>query len=275
MTDPTVGDVIGGRKSIIQEYPVLPSALPNTVITQGATYSELPAALQYQMSFAFSKDILGDLIDPITFPWAQLNNHKVTLSFTPATQDDEAALQSLLPEGEITDLSQLPSTIPAYLIRVIPEIRLNGDIIKQGSPMHLGEDLPFMFQVKTPHETQAPYTYSLPSGSYLSIAVIGQNVSANKLSSLQTTLTDTKTKLESADQAQIASLTREELLGDMFYAGTLGYFAQYNAFSHIAAMSQRHSHNLPIGYGSYVYTADIQVLSRRPGTSHSKMSMFD
>jgi hypothetical protein len=29
LTDPTVGDVIGGRQTIVQEYPMLPSGLPN------------------------------------------------------------------------------------------------------------------------------------------------------------------------------------------------------------------------------------------------------
>jgi len=38
ITDPAVGDVIGGRKTIIQEFPVLPSALPNKTITIGARY---------------------------------------------------------------------------------------------------------------------------------------------------------------------------------------------------------------------------------------------
>lgn len=106
-TNPTVGDVIGGRKTIIQEYPVLPSALPNKIITTSARYGELPNTLRYQMSLAFSKEILGDLNDPATYPWAALNNHKITLSFKPATADDEAALQSLLPDGDITDISQL------------------------------------------------------------------------------------------------------------------------------------------------------------------------
>ena len=46
----------------------------------------------------------------------------------------------------------------------------------------------------------------------------------------------------------------------MFYAGTLGYFAQYNALGHIAAISQRHSHNLAIGYGSFGYEPNVNYL---------------
>ena len=145
LPDPTVGDVIGGRQTIVQEYPVLPSALPNRVIAVGARYGQLPSRLQQKITFGFYTDVLGDIVDPLTFPWAQLNNQKVTLSFKPATPDDEAALQSLLPEGEITDISQLPSSIPSYLVNVVPELKVNGAVVKTGSPMQLGEEITFRF----------------------------------------------------------------------------------------------------------------------------------
>jgi len=260
MTEPTVGDVIGGKKTILQEYPVLPSALPNKVITTGARYGEIPDALRYQMRFAFGKDILGALIDPITYPLAQLNNHKITLSFTPATADDEAALQALLPEGEITDISQLPSSIPAYLINVIPELKLNGQTVKQGGTMKLGHDLDLTYQLKTPLETQAPYTYKVPAGSYLNVSVVSQNVSPGKFVALKTQLNDFKAILDSNDTAQINNLTRENLLGEIFYAVSLAYFAQYITLSNIAAISQRNSHNLSVGYGSFGYEPNVNYL---------------
>lgn len=153
LTDPTVGDVIGGRSTIVKEYPVLPSSLPNRIVTEGARYGAIPANLQQQITYAFGKDILGDMIDPVTFPWPQLNNTKVTLSFRPATAADEQALQSLLPEGEITDISQLPSSIPSYLINVIPELKVAGVVVKTGTAMKLGEELDFVTRIRFPHQT--------------------------------------------------------------------------------------------------------------------------
>ena len=97
--------MIGGRKTTIQQYPVLPSSLPNRIVTIATRYGKLPSQLQHYMAFAFEKDMLGDLVDPISYPYAQLNNQKVTLSFK-------------------------PTSIPAYLIAVIPELKLNGQTIK-------------------------------------------------------------------------------------------------------------------------------------------------
>ncbi len=128
LDNPTVGDVIGGKKTIIKEYPALPSSLPNRIVIVGTRYDKLPSALQQKIEFAFGADILGDMIDPITFPFAKLNNEKVNLSFKPATQGDEDALTALIPD-EITDVDQLPTSIPNS-IRVIPELKVNGEAKK-------------------------------------------------------------------------------------------------------------------------------------------------
>ncbi|MEW8049456.1 MAG: transglutaminase domain-containing protein [Candidatus Thiodiazotropha sp.] len=257
LTDPTVGDVIGGRKTIVKAYPILPSALPNTIITEGARYGEIPTNLQQQVTFSFGKDILGDLLSPISFPWPQLNNQKVTLSFKPATEADEQALQSLLPEGEITDISQLPSSIPSYLINVVPELKVNGQLKKTGTAMQLGEELDFITQIKFPHRSLPGRTYKVIAGSYLSVNVIAGSVSPQKLTDLQASLEQTKLTLESADQTQIAALTREELLGDMFYAGSLGYYAQLLALSHIAGLTQKGHYQLAAGYGTVGYEPNV------------------
>ena len=143
----TVGDVIGGRKIITTPATVLPASLPYRTVLTGARYASLPAGLQHAMTFAFGTDPIGEPINPITFPWAQLNNHKVTLSFKPATAADEQTLASLLPPGPITDPSQLPSSIPSYLISVIPEIAIDGKVVGQGNAMRLGEDLKFFYAI--------------------------------------------------------------------------------------------------------------------------------
>jgi hypothetical protein len=170
MQNPTVGDVIGGTKTIIQAFPMLPSALPNRIVATGARYDKLPAGLQQHIRYSFGKDIEGAMIDPVDFAFANVNNQKLTLSFKPATAADEQTLASLLPQGDITDLSQLPQSIPSYLIKVIPELKLNGQTVKAGSAMRLGEDLPLVTATSFAGrgQIQSPRTYNVTAGSYLS-----------------------------------------------------------------------------------------------------------
>jgi transglutaminase-like putative cysteine protease len=257
LTDPTVGDVIGGRKTIIKEYPILPSSLPNQIVVEGTRYDKLPARLQQTIGWAFQRDILGDVVDAVTFPMAKVNNEKVTLSFKPATATDEAALESLLPEGEITDISQLPGSIPSHLIRVVPELKVNGEVVKTGGSMNLGEELDFITKVGFPHMTQPARTYSVIAGSFLSVNAVAQSVSPGKLADLQVKLEQTQQVLESGDQTQIDNLTREDIVGDMFQAGSLGYYAQLIALSHISGLqSDAHLH-LAAGLGTVGYEPNV------------------
>ena len=196
MQNPTVGDVIGGAKTIVQEFPMLPSALPNPIVATGARYDKLPVSLQQHIRYSFDKDIEGNMVDPIGFAFAKVNNQKITLSFKPATEADEQTLKSLLPTGEITDLSQLPKSIPSYLIRVIPELKLNGQTVKSGNAMKLGEEVPFVTGVSFAGrgEVQSPRIYNVIAGSYLAVNAIAGNISPNELNQLKTKKVKTRHK---------------------------------------------------------------------------------
>jgi hypothetical protein len=74
---------------------------------------------------------------------------------------------------------------------------------------------------------------------------------------VQEELTATKTLLESGDPIQIGQLTREDLLGEMFQAGVLGYYAQYIALSYIAGLQQGAFHTLGAGLGSLGYEPKV------------------
>jgi hypothetical protein len=221
-------------------------------------------------------DLFGYAQNEITFPWSQLNNQKVTLSFRPASEADEQALQSLLPEGEITDISQLPSSIPSYLINVVPELKVNGEVVKSGNTLRLGNEMDLVTRIRFPGRSSSPKNhYSVIAGSYLSVNVIAGNVSATKLQSLQTRLEQTKTTLESNDETQIAVLTREEILGDLFHVGTLGYYAQLIALSHIAGLAQGAHQNLNAGYGTIGYEPKVNYFFGIPRAIQAGGVSFD
>ena len=67
----------------------------------------------------------------------------------------------------------------SFLIQVIPELKVNGNTIKTGSPMGLGEELDFITDIRFAGRGQviAPRTYKAIAGSYLSVNVIAGSVS--------------------------------------------------------------------------------------------------
>ena len=141
----TVGEVLGGSRIKVVEAATLPNGIPNRVIAVGARYGAVPSTLQQRVVFALGKDALGEPLSPRTYAWALLNNRMLTLSFKPATPADEDMFLALLPDGEVTDLSQVPTSIPAYLIKVVPELKLEGEVLMTGAPMLLGQEIDFVF----------------------------------------------------------------------------------------------------------------------------------
>ena len=259
LTNPTVGDVTGGRRTIVREYPTLPSTLPNRVVISGTRYDQLPASLQQSVTWGLGKDLFGQPQNPVTLPFARVNSEKVTLSFRPATDADQQTLESLLPEGDISDLSQIPNSIPSYLISVIPELKLNGEIIGRGSPIKLGQEVDLVTQVKLVGRPVNIRSYSVIAGSYLAVNAYAQTVSSQIQETLQTRLDETRARLESNDSVQLQTLTREHLLGDIFYAGGLFYYTQLLGLSRIMGLESGNHYGLNAGMGTVGYEPNVDT----------------
>jgi hypothetical protein len=125
--------------------------------------------------------------------------------------------------------------------------------------MRLGEDLPFITdsQFAGRGSLQSPRTYYVIAGSYLAVNAYAGSVSPQILTDIKAQLEHTKAVLESADQTQISALSREDLLGDLFHAGGLGYYAQLTALSHIMGIQAGAHHTLAAGTGTFGYEPKV------------------
>jgi transglutaminase-like putative cysteine protease len=276
----TVGDVLGAREIVQQSAPVLSASLPYHLVTIGARYGTLPAALEQQITFALGEDIDGTPLSPQTFAWPALNNQQVTLSFRPASQADQDALTALLPNTPLSDVSQLPATIPAYLVNVIPELKLNDTVLMSGPAMPLGQDLTLVFNPTFVSSGVQDFSYNLPAGSYLAIAVIAGSISPVQLNSISTRLAETQAAVNTNDATQIDSLTRERLLGDMFQLGLLSYYGQYSVLSYLSGLKQGGYHSLAAGLGSFGYEPNVDTVfgiprSIKPGSAVMNMPIVN
>lgn len=253
----TVGDIFGGRRIVAVTSPVLPTGMPNRVIVTGARYAQIPALLQQKITFAFGKDVMGDPVNPSTFAWARLNSRQVTLSFRPAAQADEDTLRALLPEGQITDISQLPASIPAYLIRVVPELKVDGAVLMSGGSTTLGTDVDFVFSPTFVSTGIQPFSYKVSAGSYLAVAVMSGSINPAQLERTKQSLQVTQAVLAAGNPAAITALTRERFFGDMFHGGLLGYYAQYSALGFLYGLVEGGHHGLAAGVGSFGYEPEV------------------
>jgi len=193
-----------------------------------------------------------------------LNNEKVTISFAPATQADEDALNSLLPEGEITDESQLPSSIPLY-INVKPQLKLNGKVIQELEATTLGSEYTLKQTLYKPTQTLHFGTPRLLiAGGYYGVNTIVQSISVEKLKQLQAKIKQTQETLQNSNQTQINSLTREDIMGDMVYASSLSYYAQMIAQGKMAVRALDTHYELVGSSGIIGYKPQVEKLFGLP-----------
>ncbi len=264
----TVGDVIGGRTIVEQHHSGLSASLANPIVAVGTRFASVALKLEQSMTFGFGRDVSGYPLQEVSYPFAAINNQRITLSFKPATQADQDALASLLPDGDITDISQLPTSIPAYLVQVVPQLKINGQVVMTGDPMNLGYDLTFDFDANFIGHGLIPHTYTVAAGAYLAVAAIGGSVSPQALADTKARLETTKAILDSQDPTQLQGLTREDLLGDLFETGVLGYYAQYNALTYVAGLRQGGQHMLAAGMGSFGYEPNVTYVFGVPTDIH-------
>ena len=149
----TVGDVIGKKEIIQQNYPILLGTLPYKTVQVGSEFATVPDNLRETMSFSIPDPTGASAGLTYTTGMPQIAGKKITLSFSPATANDQAIIESLLPQpnsdGTI-DPSQLPSSFPAYLINLVPELRIDGQVVATGASGMMGSEQSFTMSLNEP-----------------------------------------------------------------------------------------------------------------------------
>lgn len=232
----TVGDVLGKKEIIKKEYPFLLGTLPYSGAIRGAAFTEIPDSLRHKLTF----NVINGTFDtaPLSFTKSlpELAGKKITLSYTPATSQDEAVINSFLPQphadGTPIQPSELPSSLPAYLINVKPELRIDGQVVATGMPVTLGATETFDMTFFDPSTDNSIVTNPITAGAYEAIGLNLGRISQDQLTNLKAKLEATKTKLQSND---FAGLSKDDLIGDLLYTTALAYHAEMGTTNFIAA----------------------------------------
>jgi hypothetical protein len=235
----TVGDVLGKKEIIKQEFPILAGTLPYKLIVKGATYSSIPENLRHKITFNVVKDMYDEIIGTpinITKSLPELAGKKITLSYSPATSADEAVINSYLPkphtDGTPIDPSELPTSLPAYLINLKPELRMDSVVVATGTFVGMGNTETFKMTFTAPNESADVITNDVQAGEYLGIALDPGRISQEQMQTLKAKLEATKAKLEAQD---FSNLTKDDILGDLLYTTALSYYAELDVMDYVSS----------------------------------------
>jgi hypothetical protein len=110
-----------------QTSSILFGSLPYKLLATGERYSSLPSNLRHEYHFSLTGVLDPDTgVDGLRYSASlpSLARKKITLAFVPATQADADTIASYLPkphaDGSAIQPSELPRSLPGYLIQVKP-----------------------------------------------------------------------------------------------------------------------------------------------------------
>ncbi|NVK36818.1 MAG: transglutaminase domain-containing protein [Gammaproteobacteria bacterium] len=240
--DATVGDVLGMQQVKILEPRPLAAGLPYNHIVTTQQFSEVPNNLRHRFKYELNTEANEYLASPflsINEPTVKLAGKKLSLSFAPATQDDADIIESYLPEpdpqtGEINP-EDIPDALPGYLINLKAEFAIGDQVVASARAGFMGTELYETLGYWDPRFGWDLSQNKPTAGEYQAIGLDLQGTSPEYAAKLQADLESTKAKLESADESQLADLTKQDLVGDMLEATIFSYFAMNNIQDDIAA----------------------------------------
>ncbi|WP_395399656.1 transglutaminase family protein [Pseudoduganella sp. UC29_106] len=268
----TVTEALGAQTVLPENRPLLQGALPYKTVAVGSTMAALPDRLRWRFrTNIYPADGFSDSSSPlieINQPTAQLAGRKITLSFVPASKADQDLVNTYMPkahaDGSPIQLSELPATLPGYLLNMKAELRVDGQLAAQSAgSMSMGSDVRQSNAYFNPSrgDWEGGDDSDITVGEYNAIGVDLQGVGQAQLKSLQTKLEGLRARLmqyqaNPGDQSPLAGLSKEDFTGDMVYNGILTYFAQVDATDNrLARMSGAvTTYRLP-SYGRYFTTA--------------------
>ena len=256
----TVGDVIG-KKIIPEKLPqTLSGQLPYSVVTETPAIGQIPGNLQHQFSYTLS-DQYDDPVLSYTEKVSHLAGKRITLSYVPADQATQDLIASYLPkphaDGTPIQPSELPTSLPGYLIRLKPQISVDGQVVAQSQgTMTMGTNLQGQggfTQYSSPTQWDLTPDASHVVGQATAIGISAGGVSENQLQTLKTRLETTKTQVQ-ANNAQ--SLTGEQISGDVLTAVIWSWFAAAESHNRLSQDQAGVVETPGLSYGLFHAIAD-------------------
>lgn len=234
----TLGDALGTRQ-IIQDFPkILYGTLGFKTVAVGSRFQEIPDKLRWKFRYEIYANefdrATGSPILSLLQSTPRLAGKRITTSYAPASQQDFDTINSYLPtphvDGTPIELSEYPQSLPGYLVRLAPELRLDGEVLGTGAAVTMGTQL-----IQTAAYFNAAFGQweagadNTPiAGEYIATALDLQGTSIVQASSLADRVSATLSALDQFRQtgttALLSARDKEHLVGDVLYSAILNYF---------------------------------------------------
>jgi hypothetical protein len=255
MPNATVGDILGKKEIIKQDLGILPATLPYKTIVTGAKYSAIPDNLRHKVTFTILDPLFFEVSLSYTPSIPELAGKRITLSYISATSTDQQIIDSY---GGIYN-------VPAYLVNMKPQIKIEGVVKATGSSIGLGNQQTFNMTFSVPNLKTDVVSNNVTAGAYYGIGL-------NPYKIPKELIAQRKAKLESAkDTVNISNIYTDEYIGEILYTTAISYFFELDVFDDIIAQLYKVAKIKQVSEGivskeiSVSYTFGIPVKAEESG----------
>jgi hypothetical protein len=213
MPNATIEDIIGAddidlTKTIDeQNFPFLLGTLPYKVLVQGAKYSQIPDTLRHKVTIDIPVDVSGGGGLTISKSLPELGGKRLTLSYVPATANDEALVAQY--GGNIL-------IVPSYLLNVKPLLRIEGIGSALGESVGMGSVQTLTLNFYDPMFGMEVVESTVTAGTYSAITIQSQKTPIK--------IVTQRIEMLRNNSKNIDSVTLDDLLGELLYDIGLSYF---------------------------------------------------
>ena len=215
----TLTEAFGGREIWEEDLAYLPLTLPYAVSNSVETFSDIPEELTDSISISLTSDydFTGEDFTTGKLYTPDIYGKRLILTYVPAAEEDEAALE------QYGGLFQTP----AYLLRLKPQLLLDGEIVAEGAPCPSGIQQKYTISIHSaaPGRQDSGIGNSIVAGRMYCIAsdygtMSADNLqkSAGQMEALQETVSE-------------ASIYTEEAMGNLLDSIGKAYFARLDLYN--------------------------------------------
>lgn len=214
-------DVIGGMEIIPENLGVLPLTLPYRTVSIAGELTAIPDGLCDWVGFSIKGANPFGLFfdDTVDFSYkaftADLHGKKITLSWVPATVEDENVLSQY---GGIFNT-------PPYLVQMIPQLKIDGQLAASGNPVGLGYKQEFTLTLGSPGMPEENIVNPVFAGAIYCIGIDLGSISVNEINKIAGNLENLKTVVNESN------IYSDEGMGEILDAVVKGYFGQLDAMN--------------------------------------------
>ncbi|HYK74647.1 MAG TPA: transglutaminase domain-containing protein [Pseudoneobacillus sp.] len=225
LEDTDAKELIGGKRIIPENLGLLPVTLPYKTVTVLSETNTIPLSSSEKIGFSikgndpFNLNFTGEDDFHVEFRAVELYGKRITLSWIPATQEDEEIIE---------EYGGLFKT-PAYMLQLKPQLKADGGIIAEGKAVGFGNRQQFTIAMGHAGRPVENVINPVTAGGFYSISFDYGKIDVEELQTIKDRIMAVK------DTATEDSIYTDEVMGEILNSVGKSYFAQLDAFNSVAA----------------------------------------